>query len=65
MLFRSSDCCIGDIYRDGVINGADLGIVLADWGPAVATKPSDLDGNGRVDGADLGMLLANWGACGG
>jgi hypothetical protein len=60
-----SDCCIGDIYRDGVINGADLGIVLADWGPAVATKPSDLDGNGRVDGADLGMLLANWGACGG
>jgi hypothetical protein len=59
------DCCIGDIYRDGVINGADLGIVLADWGPAVPTKPSDLDGNGRVDGADLGMLLANWGACGG
>jgi hypothetical protein len=39
--------------------------VLADWGPAVPTKPSDLDGNGRVDGADLGMLLANWGACGG
>jgi hypothetical protein len=25
--------CIADLYRDGIVNGADLGIVLAGWGP--------------------------------
>ena len=58
-------CCIGDIYHDGIINGADLGIVLAEWGPVTPTTNSDLDHNGRVDGADLGLLLAHWGPCGG
>ena len=58
-------CCIGDIYHDGIINGADLGIVLAEWGPVTPTTHSDLDHNGRVDGADLGLLLAHWGPCGG
>ena len=24
--------CIADLYRDGIVNGADLGIVLAGWG---------------------------------
>jgi len=58
-------CCIGDIYHDGIINGADLGIVLAEWGPVTPTTHSDLDHNGRVDGADLGLLLSHWGPCGG
>ena len=58
-------CCIGDIYIDGRINGADLGIVLSEWGPVTPTTNSDLDGNGRVDGADLGLLLSHWGPCGG
>ena len=58
-------CCIGDIYHDGIVNGADLGIVLAEWGPVTPTTNSDLDHNGRVDGADLGLLLAHWGPCGG
>ena len=58
-------CCIGDIYHDGIINGADLGIVLAEWGPVTPTTNSDLDHNGRVDGADLGILLSRWGLCDG
>jgi hypothetical protein len=58
-------CCIGDIYHDGIINGADLGIVLSEWGPVTPTTHSDLDHNGRVDGADLGLLLSHWGPCGG
>jgi hypothetical protein len=61
----AQSCCIGDIYIDGRINGADLGIVLSEWGPVTPTTNSDLDGNGRVDGADLGLLLAHWGPCGG
>jgi hypothetical protein len=47
-----------DLNGDGVVNGADLGILLASWGSSGA---ADLDGNGTVDGADLGLLLADWG----
>ena len=59
MLFRS-------ISVDGRIDGGDLGILLANWGPvtsAAASRACDLDGNGVVNGADLGILLANWGTC--
>jgi hypothetical protein len=41
------------------VTGADLGLLLAEWGPG--SGPADLDGNGTVDGADLGALLAAWG----
>jgi hypothetical protein len=58
-------CCVGDIYRNGIVDGADLGILLSEWGPVNPSTNSDLDGNGDVNGADLGLLLANWGACGG
>jgi hypothetical protein len=49
---------VGDLDGNGVVNGADLGFLLAGWGNPGAT---DLDGNGTTDGADLGTLLANWG----
>jgi len=51
---------VGDLNGDGTVNGADLAIMLADWGDAGV--PADLDGNGVVDGADLSILLGNWGA---
>ncbi|HMN94963.1 MAG TPA: hypothetical protein PKC43_00505 [Phycisphaerales bacterium] len=54
--------CLGDLNGDGVVDGADQGILLASWGPAKGS-PADLDGNGEVDGADLGILLSNWGPC--
>ena len=47
-----------DLNGDGVVNGADLGILLAAWG---GSGTSDLNGDGTVNGADLGVLLANWG----
>jgi formylglycine-generating enzyme required for sulfatase activity len=59
-------CCIGDIVADRVINGADLGTLLAYWGPRTSGSfsiASDLNNDGRVDGSDLGILLAYWGAC--
>jgi hypothetical protein len=52
--------CVGDLDANSVVNGADLGMLLAAWGNSGS---GDLDGNGSVDGADLGTLLAAWGAC--
>jgi 1,4-alpha-glucan branching enzyme len=47
-----------DLNGDFVVNGADLGTLLAQWGSAGS---ADFDGNGTVNGADLGQLLAAWG----
>ena len=47
-----------DIDGSGGVDGADLGIVLAQWGPCSECCAADLDGSGAVDGADLGLLLA-------
>lgn len=46
-----------DLNGDGVVNGADLAILLSDWGEP---SPADFDGNNTVDGADLALLLAAW-----
>jgi choice-of-anchor B domain-containing protein len=53
----------GDLNGDGVVDGADLLILLAAWGPCKDPEgcPADFDGNGIVDGADLLFLLSNWG----
>jgi len=48
-----------DLNGDGVVDGADLGALLAQWGPCDGCN-ADLNGDGVVDGADLGILLANW-----
>ncbi len=50
---------LGDINADGVIDGADLGLLLAAWGSCSACD-EDLNQDGAVDGADLGLLLAVW-----
>ncbi len=55
--------CTGDFNQDGVVDGADLGQLLGDWGTAGQPAGTDLDHNGLVDGADLGTLLGAWGAC--
>ncbi|MFG0274104.1 MAG: choice-of-anchor tandem repeat NxxGxxAF-containing protein [Phycisphaerales bacterium] len=49
-----------DLTGDGVVDGADLGLLLGAWGPC-AGCPADLTGDGVVDGADLGLLLGAWG----
>ncbi|HMN97312.1 MAG TPA: hypothetical protein PKC43_05990, partial [Phycisphaerales bacterium] len=53
--------CLGDLNGDGAVDGADLGILLGNWG--TNNICSDLDGNGIVDGGDLGLLLGLWGPC--
>jgi hypothetical protein len=57
--------CPADLNDDGVVDGNDLGLLLAAWGPCQGSGPcpADLNGDGNVDGNDLGLLLAAWGAC--
>lgn len=54
-----------DLNGDGIVNGADLANLLANWhafpNPPVFGNPADLNGDGFVNGADLATLLANWG----
>ena len=63
----SAQTCQGDIAQDGRVDGGDLGLVLANWGPVVPTSPisvrCDIDGDSQVDGGDLGLLLSGWGYC--
>ena len=47
-----------DLNGDGVVDGADLGLLLSNWG---RSGIGDLNGDGVVNGADLGLLLADWG----
>lgn len=59
-----ADPCAADLNGDGLVDGADLGLMLQAWDPAGPTSdPADLNGDGAVDGADLGLLLQGWGAC--
>jgi hypothetical protein len=48
---------LGDLNGDGAVNGADLGLLLSNWG---TDGDGDLNDDGVVNGADLGILLANW-----
>ena len=48
-----------DLNGDGMVNGADLGLLLAAWGPCDGC-PEDINGDGFVTGADLGLMLADW-----
>jgi hypothetical protein len=46
-----------DLNGDGVVDGADLAALLAQWGTDGA---ADLNDDGIVDGADLAQVLSNW-----
>ena len=52
--------CPADLDGSGSVDGADLAILLGQWG---GTGVADLDVSGAVDGADLAILLGGWGAC--
>ena len=58
--------CLGDLNLDGVVTGADLGLMLGAWGACPGGTPGclgDLNLDGVVNGADLGLLLGAWGPC--
>ena len=57
--------CVADLTGDGVVGGADLGLLLGSMGECNPDTPcfADLTGDGFVTGADLGLLLGAWGEC--
>jgi hypothetical protein len=58
------DLCLGDITGNGVVDAADLGILLAVWNTDGKNVPeADINGDGTVNAADLGILLGAWGSC--
>ncbi|MFO0874661.1 MAG: hypothetical protein U0575_11925 [Phycisphaerales bacterium] len=59
-LVQCASACSGDLGGDGVVDGADLGQLLGNWG---GSGVGDIDGDGTVNGSDLGLLLGSWGAC--
>jgi hypothetical protein len=55
--------CTGDMTADGIVNGADLGVMLSAWGNCTGGCAADLNRDGVVNGADLGVMLSTWGTC--
>jgi len=55
--------CPGDVNGDGMVDLADLAVLLAHFGmdSGATLLNGDLDGNGSVDLADLALLLAQFG----
>ncbi len=59
--YTSNDApCIGDLDANLQIDGADLGLLLGQWG---GEGTGDFNGSGEIDGADLGIMLGAWGIC--
>ncbi len=58
------DCdevCTGDFDRNGRVDSADLGLLIASWNTKAPRY--DLNEDGAVDAADLGLLIGAWGPC--
>lgn len=52
--------CPSDFNVDGVVDLADLGVILADFG-CVGDCAADIDGDGDTDLSDLGTVLSDFG----
>ncbi len=50
----------GDLDLDGYVDGSDLAILLAAWGPCPGFCPPDFNDDDVVDGEDLAQLLSLW-----
>jgi predicted dienelactone hydrolase len=57
LLLLPSTGSAADLNGDGLVDGADLAILLSNFGGAGI---GDLNGDGVVDGADLAILLGAW-----
>jgi len=57
----ATTACPGDANGDGIVDFADLSVVLTQFGQMGPDLEGDLDGNGVVDFADLSLVLTNWG----
>ena len=54
--------CPGDLNHDHLVNGVDMGMLIAAWG-SNASPEIDLNDDGMINGADLSIVLGAWGPC--
>lgn len=55
--------CDGDANRDGVVNAADMSVLLAGFGGATPSgENGDLNGDAMINAADLSVLLGAFGS---
>jgi hypothetical protein len=59
----SCDPCLGDVNFDGIVNGADISVLLGFWGLNGKPVAADINQDGQVDGTDLANVLGSWGEC--
>ncbi|MHC5113163.1 MAG: two-component regulator propeller domain-containing protein [Planctomycetota bacterium] len=50
----------GDANGDGVVNFADVLVVISSWGPCGGPCAADVNGDGVVNFADVLAVIANW-----
>jgi hypothetical protein len=55
--------CPADLDGNGFVDAADLGSLLAAWGPCGKSCPADINGDGVVSAVDIATMLDAWGAC--
>lgn len=53
--------CPADLDTSGVVDGADITIILGSWGNWFGG--GDANGDFQVDGADIAIVLGAWGPC--
>ncbi len=62
VLFDPPANCLPDLNTDGIVDAADLALLLGSWGPCPGCI-ADLNGDDVVNAADLALLLGAWGPC--
>ena len=59
-LYNTDVVCAEDINQDGVVNAADLGALIGDWGCTGPDCVADVNQDGIVNSADLGLVIGAW-----
>jgi formylglycine-generating enzyme required for sulfatase activity len=57
---HAQTACDADLTSNGVVDGSDLKVMLAAWGPCPDCA-ADINGDGAVNAFDLTTLLSFWG----
>ncbi|MCP3904990.1 MAG: hypothetical protein GY715_15305 [Planctomycetes bacterium] len=55
--------CAEDLGGNGVVDFADILMVIGGWGPCGVSCPVDLDGSGDVGFGDILAVIGAWGPC--
>ena len=59
-LYEGGASCAEDINDDGIVNAADLGALIGDWGCTGPDCVADVNQDGIVNSADLGLVIGAW-----